>query len=69
MGRTVYIKATEMRVALELIKKIVADYFTKRVTVIRWKTIPVTVFLFSEENPLMPGEMCWSDLFKSARAA
>jgi len=35
-----------MNIALNLIKGNVADYCTKRVTVIRWKTIPVAVFYF-----------------------
>jgi hypothetical protein len=45
-GETFFIRATVMGIALKLIDYNVADYCTKRVTVIRWKTMPVTVFYF-----------------------
>jgi hypothetical protein len=61
-------KATAMSIVLKLMKGNVADYCTKRVTVTRWKTIPVTVFLFSITLFLL-GEIYRRFLFKASLPA
>jgi|GEM_PF-2032655 len=53
-----------MIIALKLMKGNVADYCTKRVTVTRWKTILVTVFLFSI-NLFLLEEIYRRGLFKT----
>lgn len=60
-------RATVMNIALNLIKGNVADYCTKRVTVIRWKTIPVAVFYFLKF--LLPGSFPGGGPFKTSRPA
>jgi len=57
-------RATAMIIALKLMKGNVADYCTKRVTVTRWKTILVTVFLFSI-NLFLLEEIYRRGLFKT----